>query len=436
MVAAAVHASPSRAQARDATGASAGTQDAKRIGMISSRLAIVGATLGLFSGACGSSTLPGTDHRDADVANPASPDAPGGGALDISAADAAAAWTRDEAAASGPDAPASLDALRPGKVACEDKPEDGESCDSMPAGYSCRLGSCAGGCYPECRCTEGRWRCSVVCRDYFSVTPVECGAPPVCRDYCVPVAILPDGGFGPADGPITLGYRYSFYFAPTDMTTLWGDQALMIKIGSGPVLAEASLADLSTRVTLRTWPELETVQASVSVEATLDASVPAQRIAIKPQSKLPDRWYALHVSSLPFWATAEGHVAPDGAYVARFRVGSEPHITTVTFAGGTSKHRLYIGLSESVVASVSPAQLTQVRSLGQVVTCTDVDFAAGRATGMLSFDCPTVIEFPEEISIGTGLVSTTGAVIAPVVVKKAGLTLKSCGTSCEVAGID
>jgi len=104
---------------------------------------------------------------------------------------------------------------------------------------------------------------------------------------------------------------------------------------------------------------------------------------------------------------------PDGAYVSRFRTDSEPHVASVTFAGGDTNHRLYIGTSESVTANSSPTQFIQVRHGGELVICSDVAFALGRALNIISFDCTSLSEFSDQISIGAGLVSTEEAPSGP-----------------------
>ena len=70
------------------------------------------------------------------------------------------------------------------------------------------------------------------------------------------------------------------------------------------------------------------------------------------------------------------------------------------------------------------------------MVCTDSDWSADRATSRLSFDCPSLTEFPDEISVGAGLVSASGAELSAVVVTKASLTLQSCGPSCDAARIN
>ncbi len=265
---------------------------------------------------------------------------------------------------------------------------------------------------------------------------MECGTPPLCRDQCLEVAILPDGGIGSADGPITIGYRYSLRFTPPDSTTLWGDQPLAVVIDSGPQLDETWLSDLAARTTLRTWPELDLVAADIVPQMVQDASYAnGARISVTPRARLEDRWYAMHITALPFWVTATTSIAPDGPVVSRFRTGSAPQVASVIFAGGATKHRLYITPSESVAANASPAQLIQVRQGGELVTCSDVEFTSGRALTIISLDCPGLSEFPDEISIAAGFASSTGAELLPIVVEKAGLTLTSCGPSCEQANL-
>jgi hypothetical protein len=325
------------------------------------------------------------------------------------------------------------DGARAGTITCDEHPAEGESCDPMPSGLYCRHQSCTGGCLPECRCNQGKWHCVTACKDTSSPDPIDCGIPPLCREQCLKVPVLPDGGLAYTDG-VTIGYRYAVRFVPTDMTTLWGDQALRVTVDSGPPLDQAKLDDLASRITLRTWPELDIVPSTTTASAGSSDSETG-RVNVAPTSKLSQRWYALHISSLPYWANAQSHTTEDGAYVARFAVGSDPRVTAVTFAGGPSKHRLYIAPSESLVASVSPATLVQVRQAGASVVCTDVGFTANAPLAQLSFDCPTLGQFPDEIAIGSGLASTTGAALLPVVLKKADLVFSSCGTSCDLGRV-
>jgi hypothetical protein len=315
------------------------------------------------------------------------------------------------------------DGPRAGKVTCDEHPVEGESCDPLPAGFFCRHQSCTGGCLPECHCNQGTWRCMTTCRDNLSPNPIDCGTPPLCRDQCLQVPVLADGGLAYTDG-VTIGYHYAISFVPTDMTTLWGDQALRVTVGVGPALDRAWLDELASRITLRTWPELEVVPSTSAVQVGVSDGE-AARVTVTPTAKLSERWYALYLAGLPFWATAQSHATADGAFVARFAVGSAPRVTAVTFAGGPSKHRLYVAMSESVMASVSPATLVQVLQAGASAACTDVEFTPNTALGQLSFDCPTLSQFPDEVSIGSGFVSTKGVALLPVVVKMAYLTFST-----------
>jgi len=386
--------------------------------MVKQEIAIVSLSIGLFCGACekgdGVQSLPDA-NRDTDV----------GITFSIDAAVAADAPLSVDAAAS---VDMTLD-----KLTCQDRPTGGESCDPLPDGVFCRHDSCTGGCENECRCKEGTWSCAVVCRDYFSPIPIDCGTPPLCRDACQAATVLPDGGLAPGDANYTIGYEYQIQFTPADMTTLWGGPKLRVAVSAGPSLDKTWLQDLATRMSIRTWPELEEVSTSNTVDATISSSE-VGAVSIVPSGNLADRWYALRLSAPPFWvATPTTHVAPDGSYVARFRIGSEPKIASVTFAGGTSKHRLYLAISEPVTSKQSPAAILQVQYAGAQVTCTDVGFVANQPMQMLSFDCPSLSVFPDQIAIGVGLVSTAGAAFAPQTLAKTDLSLnESCGASCQV----
>lgn len=57
-------------------------------------------------------------------------------------------------------------------------PIAGTEC-TMANGTYCRLKSCSGGCEDECACREGKWACTVSCRDMYG-----CGIAPSCTDMC------------------------------------------------------------------------------------------------------------------------------------------------------------------------------------------------------------------------------------------------------------
>jgi hypothetical protein len=320
-------------------------------------------------------------------------------------------------------------------VACQDNPKEGDLCDPLPEGLYCRKNSCVGGCENECRCQQGKWNCAVRCVDSFSPVPVDCGTPPLCREMCQWATVLPDGGLAfPTDGSYSSGIRVPVSFSPPDMSTLWGDKELKVTVPSQAV-ERSWMPDLAGRLSICTWPEQETVPATSTVVAS--SSQPVLSVSLVPSSKLTDRWYGLRISALPFWMSPPAtHVAPDGTYISRFRTGSEPRITSLRFAGGASKHRLYIATSELVSAQQSPASFVQVQSAGSSVTCSDVDFVAGRATPTLGFDCPMLSVFPDQVIVGAGLLSTTGVALAPVTIAKPDLTLdSSCGADCQTGGL-
>lgn len=320
-----------------------------------------------------------------------------------------------------------------GKRSCESNPQGGEACDSLPAGVFCRQGSCLGGCERECRCTEGVWDCAVRCRDTFSALPIDCGTPPLCRDQCEVATLLPDGGIAPSDASFTAGHGYAISFTPFDLTTLWGTQGLRVAIGFGPPLSEGWTTDLSDRVSLRTWPEMEEIPSTLTV-ATSPSDMGG--VTVTPNAPLSDRWYALRLSAIAAWMVAPAvHIAPDGSYVARFRTGSDPRVRSVTFAGGPSKHRLYIEVSEPVAGLQSSAQLVRVQSAGAQVACSDAGSAASM-NAVLSLDCPALSTFPGTISIDAGFFSSTAMALAPTTIEKVDLILSStCGQDCQVGRV-
>jgi hypothetical protein len=313
-------------------------------------------------------------------------------------------------------------------VACQDNPSEGEFCDPLPEGLYCRQGPCAGGSAKECRCQEGKWHCAVRSIDNLSAVPFDCGTQPLCRETCQWATVLPDGGLAfPTDGSYSVGMRYPASFSPMDMSTLWSGKGLEVTI-NGPV-AESWLQDLAGRLSVCTWPEQEDVPATSTVVAPYSSQ--AGFVSLLPNSELADRWYALRLSALPFWMVPPAiHGTPDGAYVARFRTGSEPLVRAVQFAGGPDKHRLHIAISESVSTPQNAASFVEVQSAGASVACSDL-FIASPTTSELYFDCPTLTTFPDQITIGAGLSSTTGVALAPVTIDKTGLTFTPCGTDCQ-----
>jgi hypothetical protein len=241
---------------------------------------------------------------------------------------------------------------------------------------------------------------------------------------------MPDGGMlFPTDGSYSaVGYQYSADFIPRDMMTSWGDQGLRVEVHGGVPIDKTWLQDLASRLSLCTWPERQDVPATISM---MDVPNGVGGVSIRPTSKLTDRWYALRLSALPSWMSKPLlRPTPDDDGVARFRVGSEPRVASVSFVGGSSQHLLEIRISEPVASQQSPATIVQVQSAGSVVVCSDVGFTAGAARYSTLLDCPVLTSFPDRIKIGSGLVSSSGLALAPVTFVRADLFEVSCGTDC------
>lgn len=76
-------------------------------------------------------------------------------------------------------------------VGCGENPRNGDLCVDFQAGYVCRQGDCLGGCFSQCSCVDGVWRCVGgvgACRDFWQghadSSPPYCGTPPLCWAQC------------------------------------------------------------------------------------------------------------------------------------------------------------------------------------------------------------------------------------------------------------
>ena len=135
--------------------------------------------LGAFALAACSSSKKDAGHPEAGV-----PDASG---LDLPSGDAPS--PEDAGAAEvGVDTP--LDSAR-AIVRCEENPSEGDLCGGIQPGYVCRQGDCLGGCFGQCSCVDGVWRCAggaKACRDLGpsrpDSSPPYCGTPPLCWAQC------------------------------------------------------------------------------------------------------------------------------------------------------------------------------------------------------------------------------------------------------------
>jgi hypothetical protein len=115
-----------------------------------------------------------------------------------------------------------------------------------------------------------------------------------------------------------------------DVTSALGD-ALPSVLVHGAVPASKELDEIALSVRLETWPEGQRLPLRAALEATSPTS--GWTIRFKPQSALPDRWYAIVVPPLKsgFSWTRSPLVdrQADDVTRVRFRPGSDPRLSWV-----------------------------------------------------------------------------------------------------------
>jgi hypothetical protein len=242
----------------------------------------------------------------------------------------------------------------------------------------------------------------------------------------------PMGGPGPQ-------FRIPTFFDPSDWTTAIETAPLHLVVNNGgfPV-DDGLLQDIGARLTLKTWPELTQVAATVAV--TNASGLPEHdqfaRLRVIPVTTLKDRWYALEVSGIPNrFAPPPRHLSSagsDGAFRSRFRPGSEPRVSLVIFAEG--KEKAEITFSERVTSDV--ASITDVikvhGSSGSPLPCLNYEWKTGASTRSLTIVCAGASGASiKQVRVEDGLRSDSGTPMKPTVLQITEDQLLPCGDGCR-----
>lgn len=153
-----------------------------------------------------------------------------------------------------------------------------------------------------------------------------------------------------------------------DGTTNVAQGPFPVRFDRGGVPLEASTtARLSARLTMRTWPERDTVPVTTMVDPTSTGD--SVVISVSPVSLLQDRWYSLEFGS-PEDGLRSQQTFDDGVWGVRLRPGSHPAARLIMFCGSDEVPgmKFIVGFSEPVTAD-TPANAFAVHRDGVAVSC-------------------------------------------------------------------
>jgi hypothetical protein len=146
--------------------------------------------------------------------------------------------------------------------------------------------------------------------------------------------------------------------APGDLTTSFGSAGFELLVNNwGSPVGTNLLDDIARSMSLVTWPEATPVDATTTFVDTTGRRGEDQyaHVTLAPTFPLSERWYALSVAlpvdvAWPTYSTLLERQAGPG--IARFRVGSEPLLTTVRYVSKSLDIQVFdIGFSEPVTGS-------------------------------------------------------------------------------------
>ncbi len=152
----------------------------------------------------------------------------------------------------------------------------------------------------------------------------------------------------------------SVWMQPMDLSTSVGVTPLAVKFSGKGAIGSGTLADAAARLTLRTWPELESVAITTRATDTTPTA-PAQVEAV-PSAPLSDRWYVLTLAALPAGASFEAGYPvkrlSDTSYGVRFRPGEEAVVTQIRVCPKVDGQvSVAVDLSERLIARDSDSPL-------------------------------------------------------------------------------
>jgi hypothetical protein len=211
--------------------------------------------------------------------------------------------------------------------------------------------------------------------------------------------------------------RPGVQMVPPDMTSSVGNTPLQILVyNGGEAVGKEILDELAKRVRLVTWPE----NIPVDVTTVIQDFAPRREnnfpvygsatISVRPSGPLADRWYFLHLASLPSSVRIASavHIStlPDGRVGARFGTGSDPRLAWVRRCTRQGEGKIAVDFSESVDASSPTAVRVQVAG-----KCERTSYISdGGNTGRpIIFTCTGVDErAPFRVTVAANLMAATG----------------------------
>jgi hypothetical protein len=192
-----------------------------------------------------------------------------------------------------------------------------------------------------------------------------------------------------------------YRFDPVDVSTAVGKRPLQVWIyNSGREVGPALLSQMASAVSLRLWPELTPVptrtrtQDIKGFDARGQGNDPYARVFVEPTAELSDRWYALYIEHPPDGlqlANDAGNAVTNttGAYIARFRPGSEVTLVAARELTKADKHYLVLEYSEmfDIGALAAPPPMTVTAPSGDAGNCVETPAPAGTRAGARGFRC-------------------------------------------------
>ncbi len=166
---------------------------------------------------------------------------------------------------------------------------------------------------------------------------------------------------------------------------------------SGVAIEANTTAQLSARLTMRTWPEGEIVPVDTMFDPISTDSVV---ISVSPISPLQDRWYSLEFGSREDGFRTE-QTFDNGVWGVRLRPGSHPAARQIMFCGSDEipGMKFIVSFSEPVTAD-APANAFALQRNGVAVGCSP----DGMLPDSLHAFCADLSTGPVTVTMSDGVV--------------------------------
>ncbi len=210
-------------------------------------------------------------------------------------------------------------------------------------------------------------------------------------------------------------------FVPLDVTTSAGPVVPGVVLDTnGPGLSDTLIADVLSKLSLRTWPEYAEVQVTKTVHSA-DAGQVFPGVSLNPVVPLEDRWYVVRLESIPAGVTlpaaASFVMLPDGAFGARFRAGSDPVLWGIEMCNSNGQgYKVRLLFSERITTKVDVGTVVTVSQPGTTPTCTVTSSPAwpNGDDSVVALACsPIDASASVSVALGVGIESITGKQVAP-----------------------